>query len=89
MNPKEFEAGLQRDGYRDIETKTVASSVASKPHAHEFSVRALVLAGDVTLTYEGRSRTFRDGEIFEMAAGCEHSEQYGPDGATVLVGRKS
>jgi hypothetical protein len=46
-------------------------------------VRALVLAGDITLTYEGRSRTFRSGEVFETTAGCEHHEQYGPDGATI------
>jgi quercetin dioxygenase-like cupin family protein len=52
-------------------------------------VRALVLAGDITLTYEGQSRTFRTGEIFEMAAGCVHHEQYGPDGSTYLFGRKS
>jgi len=89
MNATEFETGLQRDGYKDIETKTVRGHVATKPHTHDFSVRALVLAGDITLTYEGRSQTFRTGEIFQMAAGCEHSEQYGPDGVTYLVGRKS
>jgi quercetin dioxygenase-like cupin family protein len=52
-------------------------------------VRALILAGDITLTYEGRSRTFRTGEIFEMTAGCVHHEEYGPDCSTYLVGRKS
>ena len=89
MNTTEFETGLRRDGYQDIETKTVGGNVATKPHAHGFHVRALVLAGDVTLTFEGRSQTFRNGEVFEMAAGCEHAEQYGPDGATYLYGRKA
>ena len=88
MNASEFEAGLRRDGYQ-VEKKTVPALTASKPHAHEFSVRALVLDGDVTLTYEGQSRTFKAGEVFEMAAGCVHTEQYGPNGATSLVGRKS
>jgi len=88
MNASEFETGLKRDGYLDIETKTTPANTASKPHAHEFSVRALVLAGDLTLTWDGKSRTFRAGEIFEMAAGCVHTEQYGPTGATSLVGRK-
>ena len=89
MDKTEFEASLKRDGYLHIETKTVPGNTTTKPHAHDFSVRALVLAGDVTLTSEGRSRTFRAGEIFEMAAGCVHNEQYGPAGATSLVGRKS
>ena len=89
MDATEFETGLKRDGYGEIETKTVPGKIATKPHSHDFSVRALVLAGDITLTYEGRSRTFRTGEIFEMTAGCMHHEEYGPDGSTYLVGRKS
>jgi hypothetical protein len=32
--------------------------------------------------------TFGPGEIFAMAAGCEHTEWFGPEGATYLVGRK-
>jgi len=89
MDATEFETGLKQDGYREIETKKVPGNIATKPHSHDFSVRALVLAGDITLTYEGRSRTFRTGEIFEMTAGCMHQEEYGPDGSTYLVGRKS
>jgi quercetin dioxygenase-like cupin family protein len=89
MDATEFETGLKRDGYMEIETKTVPGNIATRPHSHDFSVRALVLAGDITLTYEGRSRTFRTGEIFEMTAGCMHHEEYGPDGSTYLVGRKS
>jgi quercetin dioxygenase-like cupin family protein len=88
MNTTEFETRLRQDGFQEIETKTVPGNMATKPHRHDFHVRALVLAGDITLTYEGRSRTFRSGEVFEMTAGCEHHEQYGPDGATYLAGRK-
>lgn len=89
MDATEFETGLKRDGYQVIETKTVPGNIITKPHSHDFSVRALILAGDITLTYEGQTRTFRPGEIFEMTAGCIHHEQYGPDGSTYLFGRKS
>jgi quercetin dioxygenase-like cupin family protein len=89
MDATEFETGLKRDGYQVIETKTVPGNITTKPHSHDFSVRALILAGDITLTHEGQSRTFRPGEIFEMTAGCVHHEQYGPDGSTYLFGRKS
>lgn len=88
MNATEFETSLKRDGYQDIETKKVPGNVSTKPHAHDFGVRALVLAGDITLTFEGQSRTYGVGDIFEMTAGCVHNEQYGPDGTTYLVGRK-
>jgi quercetin dioxygenase-like cupin family protein len=89
MNATEFESSLKRAGFQDVETKKVAPNTSTHPHSHSFSVRALVLAGDITLTSEGQSRTFRAGEVFEMAAGCVHSEQYGPDGSTYLFGRKS
>jgi quercetin dioxygenase-like cupin family protein len=89
MDAAQFEADLKRAGYSDIETKRVGSSESTHPHAHPFHVRALVLAGELTLTSQGASRTFRAGDAFEMAAGCVHSEQHGPEGTTYLVGRKT
>jgi len=89
MDAIEFESSLKRAGYQNIETKKVAANTSTQPHSHGFSVRALVLAGDITLTSEGHSRTFRAGDVFEMASGCVHSEQHGPDGSTYLVGQKT
>ena len=88
MNAADFETGLQRAGYLDVETKQAKPDLTTQPHSHPFDVRALVLAGEVTLTSQGQSRTYRAGEIFEMAAGCEHSERHGPEGTKYLVGRK-
>ena len=88
MNAAEFETGLKRAGYLDVETKQAQPGLTTQPHSHPFDVRALVLAGDVTLTSQGQSRTYRAGEIFEMAAGCEHSERHGAEGTQYLVGRK-
>jgi quercetin dioxygenase-like cupin family protein len=88
MNAADFETGLKRAGYLDVETKQAKPDLTTQPHSHPFDVRALVLAGEVTLTSQGQSRTYRTGEIFEMAAGCEHSERHGPEGTKYLVGRK-
>ena len=41
MDTAEFETGLKRDGYADIETKKVPGNIATKPHAHDFSVQEL------------------------------------------------
>ena len=89
MDAIEFESSLKRAGYQKRETKKVAANTSTHPHSHGFSVRALVLAGDITLTSEGQSRTFRAGDVFEMTSGCVHSEQHGPDGSTYLVGQKT
>ena len=88
MTAEEFQIELKRTGYVDIETKTNLPNASTEPHSHPFAVRALVLAGEVTVTSEGASRTLRAGDTLEMAAGCMHSEHYGPEGSTSVVGRK-
>ncbi len=88
MNTADFETALRRAGYREIEAKQTQPDFATQPHSHPFDVRALVLEGEMTLSSQGESRTYRAGEIFEMAAGREHSERYGPAGAKTLVGRR-
>ena len=88
MDTTEVETHWKRAGYLDVETKQVMPNVSMQPHAHAFDARGLILVGELTLTSQGQSRTFRAGETFEMAAGCVHSEQYGPEGTTYLLGRK-
>ena len=88
MNENEFKAALARDGFSDIEVRTIAANVHNKEHAHAFDVRALMLAGELTLSAQGKQATYRTGEIFTLAANCEHVEQFGPQGATYLVGRR-
>lgn len=88
MDTKAFEAGLKREGYQDIETKSVPPNFLSKPHTHDFDVHALILEGELTLMRDGKSDTYRAGQAFQMTAGCLHTEQYGPHGTIYLVGRR-
>jgi quercetin dioxygenase-like cupin family protein len=83
-----FEDDLKRDGFANIETKSVESNKRVGEHSHPFDVRAKVLAGEITLTCAGVSRTYRTGDVFSMGAGCEHAERCGPAGVTYTVGRK-
>jgi quercetin dioxygenase-like cupin family protein len=89
MDTTAFEASLKSAGYGDIGTSKAPADKVTAPHAHDFDVRALVLSGELTLTTDGVARTYRAGDVFEMAAGCVHSEQYGPEGSESLVGRRS
>jgi len=88
MDTSAFEAALKADGFGEIETKTVAPNVLNSAHAHPFSVRLLILSGEMTVSANGATRTCRAGDTFALDAGCEHLEQFGPEGAVYLVGRK-
>jgi quercetin dioxygenase-like cupin family protein len=88
MNRQEFEAKLRTDGFIEIEAKALAPRPANHEHGHDHTVRGLVLAGDFTVICGGRPRTYKPGEIFEVAKGVEHSEEIGGVGAEVLIGRK-
>lgn len=88
MNTAAFESQLRQDGFLDIETRSLKPDLCVPVHSHPFEVRALVLSGELTLGIDGRQQTWRAGDTFTMPAHCEHSELYGPQGVTYLVGRK-
>ena len=87
MELEQFKQELVRDGFEGA-MRTMAPDIHNAAHSHPFEVRALMLSGELQLTFEGRTQVCRTGDIFTMRAGCEHEEQFGPEGATYLAGRK-
>jgi len=87
MDRQAFEAALVADGY-ECETVSREAGLARPEHHHPFDTRALVLDGSITLESEGGQRTYAAGEVFFMAAGCTHREIMGPEGVSLLVGRR-
>jgi len=88
MDADEFDAGLRRDGYVDIQTKTLPPRPANTEHGHDYAVRGLVLEGIFIVSQNGQATAYHPGDVFSVAAGCEHTEEIGPEGARVLVGLK-
>jgi len=88
MNRQEFETRLQEDGYTEIQVKSLQPRPPNDAHGHSFAVRGLVLSGTFTIRQHDIAKTYRAGEVFSVAAGLDHSEEIGPDGAEVVVGRK-
>lgn len=56
-------------------------------HTHPFSVRALVVQGEMWLTVGERVQHLKAGERFELAREVPHAERYGAEGATYWVAR--
>lgn len=83
-----FAAELAAEGFDAAELREYAPGVFNDTHSHPFAVKALMLEGELTLRCGGQSTTYHAGEVFTMAAGCEHAEQFGPVPTRYLVGRK-
>jgi quercetin dioxygenase-like cupin family protein len=88
MDRTEFETELQAKGYGEVVDRRMDANALNPEHAHEFDARLLVLEGAMTIASEGKERTYRTGDTFEMSAGCRHSEQCGPEGTRYLAGRR-
>ena len=88
MDIEAFKAQLTKDGYTEIQTKTMESGTFVDEHTHPFDVRAMVLSGEATLAWNGQKKTFRAGDVLEMAANTVHTEQYGNEPYEFLVGRR-
>lgn len=87
MDITEFERSLTSDGYVGV-LKDMAANIVVADHSHPWDVRALVTAGQITLTVDAVSTTYQPGDVFTMAAGCVHYEHVGANGVEYLAGRR-
>jgi quercetin dioxygenase-like cupin family protein len=83
-----FETRLRAEGYHEILVKTVEAGLVIDLHSHPYDVLALVLEGEATIDCGSGPRTFRPGDILEVAADQPHTEHYGPEGYTFMLGRR-
>jgi quercetin dioxygenase-like cupin family protein len=88
MDQESFTAQLQQQGFREIGTVTREPDGFLDTHTHPFEARALILAGEIRITCNGQETLYRPGEVFHLTQAEPHTEGYGPEGVTYLVGRK-
>lgn len=81
-----FESDLRREGF-DITHGGQKACFTEDQHAHDFDVRIMVLGGEITLTRDGKSTTFKPGDCCEIPEGCQHTTQVGPEGVAYVVGK--
>lgn len=88
MDTEDFQRELAELGFDEVLTRVWKANQYVDTHTHSFAVRALVLEGEFVLGCGGQDKTLRAGEIFTLDPNHPHTERYGPQGATFLVGRK-
>ncbi len=57
-------------------------------HTHPTETAHIILKGEMTLTMDGQTHTFRAGERCDVPAGTVHSAKMGPAGCRYLIGEK-
>ena len=88
MQQNVFAAELRSSGYTQIESKALDPRPGNIEHVHDYDIRGMVLDGVFIINQDDQSVTYRAGEVFAVQAGKRHSEEIGPQGAHILVGRK-
>lgn len=84
----EFERVARAEGFDEVLERVWAPGQVLDTHTHPFSVRALVVQGELQLSCGGQTRFVRAGEGFELDHGVAHAERYGAQGATFWVARR-
>jgi quercetin dioxygenase-like cupin family protein len=88
MTPAEFDADLRREGYQ-VMNMSLAPYHLNPDHTHEFDARIMVLAVEITITRDGRARTYRPGDYWLTPAHAVHAELAGPEGVALIIGRRA
>jgi mannose-6-phosphate isomerase-like protein (cupin superfamily) len=81
-----FESDLRREGFEVIHGGQ-KPNFTEDLHAHGFDVRIMVLSGEITVTRDGGSETFRPGDHCEIPGDCQHAAKVGPEGVAYIVGK--
>jgi len=88
MDERSLERKLQSEGFATTYVWQDAPGAKYSEHTHETETAHIILAGEMTLTMNGRSQTYRAGERCDVPAGAVHAAEMGPRGCRYLIGEK-
>lgn len=88
MDRETFTESLKKDGFPEAVAITKDAGGTMDVHVHSFEAKALILEGGMHIRTDEEERAYQVGDVFHLPAGKPHSERYGPNGVTYLVGRK-
>lgn len=86
LSREAFESDLRREGFEVVHGGQ-KPCFAEDLHAHDFDARIMVLSGEITIVRDNKAETFKAGDHCEIAAGCMHTAQVGPEGVAYIVGK--
>lgn len=88
MKEEEIREKLIEEGFTNIYVWEDAPGAFYPDHTHPRVTAHVVLEGEITVTSEGKTNTYRKGDRFDVPAGTVHSARVGPSGCRYIIGEK-
>ncbi len=88
MDEKRVARGLEREGFSHTYVWQDGPNASYPDHTHGTETAHIILNGEMTLTMNGESHTYRAGERCDVPAGAVHSACMGPGGCRYLIGER-
>jgi quercetin dioxygenase-like cupin family protein len=88
MNIPDLEKQLHSEGFRHTYVWEDGADQQYSDHTHPVETAHIILHGEMTLTMDGRSTTYRAGDRCDVPAGARHAARMGPGGCRYLIGEK-
>lgn len=83
-----LESQLREEGFSHTYIWQDLAGAEYPDHTHPVETAHIISEGEMTLTVEGSTRTFRAGERCDVPAGAVHSAKMGPLGCRYLIGER-
>lgn len=88
MNKENWERKLREEGFSHIFVWQDGPQAFYPDHTHAETTAHIILDGEMTLTVEGKTQTFKVGERIDVPARTVHSAKMGERGCQYIVGEK-
>lgn len=88
MKEARFRKQLQEEGFETLYVWEDWPDAYYSEHRHLGDSAHIILDGEMTLTMDGDSRTYRPGDRVDVPAGVVHTAKMGPKGCRYLIGEK-
>lgn len=88
MNLNDWETKLHEDGFSRTFVWQDGPGACYPDHTHPMTTAHVILEGEMMLTSEGETRTYRAGDRCDVPANTIHSARMGPEGCRYLIGEQ-
>jgi quercetin dioxygenase-like cupin family protein len=88
MTTGDLETQLRGEGFTHTYVWEDRPGVSYPDPAHPHETAHIILDGEVTVTSEGKTQTYKAGDRFDVPARAIHSARMGPKGCRYLIGEK-